>query len=52
MGTVPKEYGSVITGEQQAKGDKMTLKDLKPVMYQPWCQANGSTEEQQDTELI
>jgi hypothetical protein len=51
MDTAPKEYTSVITsGEQQAKGDKMTLKDLKAVMYQPWCQTNGLTEEQ-DTEM-
>jgi hypothetical protein len=54
MGTAQNEsYISVISSEQQAKGDKMTLEDLKEleaVMYQHLCQTNGLTEEQ-DTEM-
>jgi hypothetical protein len=41
IGAAPEKYLSVITCEQRAKGDQMSLQDLEIVMYQLWCQSKG-----------
>jgi hypothetical protein len=41
MGPAPKEHILVIASEQPAKGNQMTLEDLKIMMYQQWHQTKG-----------
>lgn len=41
MGAAPKEFISVITSEQRARGNQMTLDDLEAVMYHIGTPAQG-----------
>jgi hypothetical protein len=46
LGAAPKEYTSVITSEQRAKGNQMSLEDLEIVMYQQRRQSKGFYDKQ------